>query len=212
MKPGCFRIARVGVTLVAVAGLSGCLRPTGQHAGATLRVPPAPTAEQVRAWAGYPESFQLSAVPVTPGPKQHPWGKLMWGCHYGSSERSLVDYQIALFEPGTLWGTNRAKMIERVEQVVAQIKSAEIRPDKDNSIDVRPDGSKAYFCVMVFGPGGGTVGGFAFHPQYDLLVLMSCDYEDDTLPEKRMKDPVVPAVELPDLFKKIEEYVATQVQ
>jgi hypothetical protein len=69
-----------------------------------------------------------------------------------------------------------------------------------------PNGRKAYFSVLGFGPGGIGLVGFSYESGYDLMVMEVAD-ADDVPAEKQMKNPVTPTNDLAVFFGKLEKYL-----
>jgi hypothetical protein len=171
----------------------------------------------VREWVGFPAGFQLQATSesITNAARDSlaAWGKPVWGYTYENRNRSLVRLEIAVFQSGTLWGTNRTMMPKEVEKQIARMRSLGL-PDGDEffrlyQVAPLPNGDAAYFTVMGFGPGGTGLGGFAYERDYDLLVMedISADYDE---PERRMKNPISPTNDLPVLFRQVAAFLDAQ--
>lgn len=140
------------------------------------------------------------------------WGKVLWQRRYENRARSLVSFDIVLCEAGTLWGTNRTRAPKLVEEQAAKVQSL-TNPDEAKRIFqvvTLADGRKAYFTVLGFGPGGTGLAGFAYGGAFDLLVLEDFDAEDDIPAEKKLKNPVAPTADLPDLFGKVQTFLETK--
>jgi hypothetical protein len=191
---------------------------TGALFGCHSRKPPvAPGADQVRAWAGFPEGFQLKAEKGDAANDKSFFGKPIWEASYGNSNRSLVTTGIIICEPGTLWGAKRAQVTKGIEDTMAKMAAIKNPEDskaiaamkKSFSIVALPNGHKAYFTVVGFGPGGTGYGAFSYERDYDLFVIEDFG-SDDVTPDKKMKNPVTPTNDLPTLFGKIEAFLEAQ--
>jgi hypothetical protein len=197
--------------LVLICVLSGC-----RERRATS-VPSAPDAEEIRTWAGFPAGFKLTTETSDAKADRSFFGKPIWGVSYDNSTQSLVTIGIIVCEPGTLWGTNRARMTKAIEEQMAKMRAIK-NPDGSKTIDfitksfqvvTLPNGRKAYFTPVGFGPGGTSLGAFSFERNYDLFVMEDFG-ADDVSPEKKMKNPVSPTNDLPSLFGKIEAFLEGQ--
>jgi hypothetical protein len=184
--------------------LSGCASP---------RIPAMPTADQVSSWAGFPGAFLLQTESVTNLGAEPSFGKLIWGAEYKNPARSPVSLSISVFQPGTLWGTNRAAMPASIEKQIARMQQMKTRDDfLKNAFQIiaLPHGRKAYFTVLGFGPGGIGLAGFSYGPDYDLMVTEDVDAEDGPPDVNRIKDPVSPTNDLPVVFGKVATFLGTQ--
>ena len=144
-------------------------------------------------------------------------GKPIWGYMYKNAEHSLVSFEIVACKRGTLWGTNRMQTPKIVEKQVALLRTSKNRDgtvekdfEKDFQISTLPNGRKAYFTVLGFGPGGTGLVGFSYERDYDLMVTEDFDAEDDVPAEKQMKNPISPTNDLPVLFGKVETFLDAQ--
>jgi hypothetical protein len=206
------------LALVLIGGVFGC-KP--RH------IPSPPSADQVREWAGFPADFQLQATAQSmennDAETQSMLGKPIWAFSYDNPKRSLIEFQITVCQSGTLWGTNRTQAPKRVEKQIASMRSLEINSGAEfkadssdhafftNAIQILPlpNGHKAYFTVLGFGPGGTGLVGFCYERDYDLIVME--DFENEDVPvEERMKNPISPTNDLPVLFGKIEKFLDAQ--
>ena len=192
------------LALVLSGVLSGCK---------STRVFIPPSAIQVGEWAGFPDNFQLNRIskPLTNNEASF-CGKLMFDCHYENRARSLVTFEIEVFEPGTCWGTNRTVMTKLIEEYVAKKKPSAKTQSllKDPfQIDTLPNGRKVYFAVLGITHGGGTLMGFSYGKNYDLMVLEDFA-EDSRLPEEEMKQPVSPTNDLRVVFGKVKVFLDAQ--
>src|ERR1019366_7535796 len=106
------------LALALSGGLFGC---------STRKIPSAPSAEQVRAWAGFPDDFRLQAKVETvtnqSNESKSMFGKLVWVCTYERPERSLVSLTISVSQPGTLWDTNHAQHPKIIEEQIAKMRA-----------------------------------------------------------------------------------------
>ena len=116
----------LSLALVLSGTLGGCKR----HP-----VPSPPSAEQVRAWAGFPDGFQLNTVSELTKGNESVLGNL-WGYVYENSDHSLVSFEVSLFEPGTLWGTNRAKATEAIEKGAEKLKALNFQDKRKDAIHI----------------------------------------------------------------------------
>jgi hypothetical protein len=176
-------------------------------------IPSPPSAEQVRAWAGFPDGFRLETVSelATKG-DESVLGNRLWGYVYENSHHSLVSFEVSIFEPGTLWGTNRAKATEAIEKGAERLKAPKFQDKRKDAIhiDVLPNGQKVYFALMGFGPGGSSAGAFCYEHNYDLLVSEEFNAQHGIPPEKKTRDRINPTNDLPVVFKKVKEFVDAQ--
>jgi hypothetical protein len=187
------------VALVLSGGLFGCS--TTAQRNAISRTPEPPSAEQVSKWGGFPEGTHLNLA--TNFSSQdfvsfEKMGKLKWaGVYEYRKGRSSESYTIALFEPGTLWRTNRANFIKHIED--------RAKANKDKSIDdviTLPDGQKIYYAS--------AFGFFSFHPDFDLLIILSLDSRDDYPPEERIEIPANASDKFYELFKNVDELLDSE--
>ena len=199
---------RLCLALVLSGGLFGC---------GTRQIPSAPSAEQVRTWAGFPDSFRLQAKveTVTNQSKESKsmLGKLVWGCTYENPERSLVTLTITVSQPGTLWDTNHTQYPKHIEELVAKMRGLKDLNEfskKTDQIVTLPNGHKAYFTVFGFGPGGEGLIGFCYERDYDLMVMEDFSTEHGVAPDKQIKNPVSPTNDLPVIFGKVEAFLEAQ--
>jgi hypothetical protein len=155
--------------------------------------------------------------PVTLGLKEsgpvssHEWGNLLHFWSYSSKTQTLHSYHIAVFAGGTLFGTNRVAMENRIQE--AEIRFA-AGPDKYFSVVTMPDGHKVYYSGLAFGPGGALMGGFATLPNglYDLLVAQAVDFEDDMPQEQKLINPAKPQSTLQEIYPKVEAFILKQLR
>jgi len=196
------------LTLALTGALFGCR---------ARQAPVAPGADQVRAWAGFPEGFQLKAEKGDAANDKSFFGKPIWEASYANTNRSLVTIGIIVCDSGTLWGANRAKVTKGIEDTMAKMAAIKNPEDsktieamkKSFSIVTLPNGQKAYFTVVGFGPGGTGYGAFSYERDYDLFVMEDFG-ADDVTPDKKMKNPVTPTNDVPTLFGKIEAFLEAQ--
>ena len=177
--------------------------------------PSAPSAKQIIDWAGFSKPVRLKAekTKVVRGDLVK-WGDPIWFYIY-SAEETLSVYMIGLYKAGTLFGKNRIEIERRIEEQCDKFKElSEKSPMKDSlemekhiRIETRSDGRKVYFTIMSYGPYGVTYIGFTRLGGFDLLLLQMVSAEDDTPPEQKLKDPAEPKSKLPDIFKRLEEYI-----
>ena len=73
-----------------------------------------------------------------------------------------------------------------------------------------PNGRKAYFSVLGFGPGGIGFVGFSYERDYDLMVTEVRDANDDVAGEKHIKNPISPTNDLPVIFGNVETFLEAQ--
>jgi hypothetical protein len=180
-------------------------------------IPSPPSADQVREWAGFPAGFQLQAtlesMTNADNESQSMIGKPIWGCTYANPKRSLASFEIIVCKRGTLWGTNRTQALKMVEKQVALMRSLK-SPDefvkKAFQIIPLPNGRKAYFTVLGFGPGGTGLVGFSYEHDYDLMIGEDFDAEHGRPAEKQIKNPISPANDLPVIFGKVETFLDAQ--
>jgi hypothetical protein len=190
-------------------------------------IPSPPSADQVREWAGFPAGFQLQATTEamtnSDAERNSTFGKPIWACAYENPKRSLVSFEILVCQSGTLWSTNRTQAPKTVEKQIALMRSMdakspdELRADSDGSkfsnkafqIIPLPNGRKAYFTMLGFGPGGTGLVGFSYERDYDLMVMENFDAEDVPV-EERMKNPISPTNDLPVFFGKVEAFLDAQ--
>lgn len=165
-----------------------------------------PPAELFTPWAGFPKGFSLHAE------KEHSrdftdWGNPKWIYSYSNRQRSLEDFTISIYEPGSLWGKDRKEVLKKIEESVLKMKKLDKDCEKEIHIEDRTDGRKVYFTFLGGGPGGSLIGAFTFFPDYDLLVTQGFDAEDDMPSEKRLKDPDQSTNDLSVIFSAVEKYV-----
>jgi hypothetical protein len=150
-------------------------------------------------------------------------GKPIWVFSYENPNRSLITFEIRACQSGTLWGTYRTQAPKSVEKQIASIRSLETQSGEKfkadshqdkfftNAIQIRPlpNGHKAYFTILGFGPGGTGLVGFCYERDYDLIVME--DFENEDVPvEERMKNPIRPTNDLPVFFGKVEAFLDAQ--
>jgi hypothetical protein len=191
--------------LILSGGLPGC---------STRHVPSAPSAEQVRAWAGFPEDFRLQAkVEFPANTSDEKLGKPIWGATYENSERSLVSLGIAIYQRGTLWGTNHTQfptIIEKQIEKMRTLKHLDEFSKKADQIVALPNGRKAYFTVLGFGPGGEGLAGFCYERDYDLIVTEDFSTEHGVPAKEQIKNPASPTNDLTIIFGKVEKFLQAQ--
>lgn len=196
----------LGLALVLGGAWLGC---RARH------IPSPPDVEQVRTWTGFPSDFQLQTMTNEDHEAQSSIGKPVWDYTYQNTGKSLVSFGIAVFEHGTLWGTNRDRFPKVVEEQISKMRtlhdsSSEQSVKKMFQIVTLANGRKAYFTVLGFGPGGTGLAGFCYERDYDLLVTEDFDAEDDVPADKRMKNPVSPTNDLPVFFGKVAAFLEAQ--
>jgi hypothetical protein len=200
------------LALVLSGGLFGC-KP--HH------IPSAPSADQVREWAGFPAGFQLQITSESTtnmdSESQSMLGKPIWDYMYENTKHSPVHLGIAVCQRGTLWGTNRIKLPKMLEQQVAKMQALKNPIGNDQKelqkmiqIITLPNGRKAYFSVLGFGPGGIGFVGFSYERDYDLMVTEDCDANDDVAGEEHIKNPISPTNDLAFIFGKVETFLEAQ--
>lgn len=165
-----------------------------------------------------PVTFEcrLQPNPTKNERRPNPFGDPLWGYGYSSKTQTLHSYSIALFPGGTLFRDKRKQMEETISQQIEKLKavSTGARQEMGIAIQERPDGRKAFFSVMGFGPGGAGYGAFCTLEggAYDLLVMHIVDFEDDMPQEQRLKNPAKPGKELTDIFASIEDSVSKAIE
>ncbi len=185
------------LALVLSGGWLGCLPVT--------RTLNPPDAEQVRKWAGFSESTHLTATNVASDYIEIS-GKFKWARAYENRKgRSLESYTIALYEPGTLFGTKRTALTNRIEQTVKTNKFAS--EDFKLIADIRtlPNGQKAYAFPLGF-----DASLFTFHRDFDLLVIWSLDSRDNYPSDERIERSAHPSDTFYELFKNVDEFLNSQ--
>ena len=204
----------LGLALVLVGGLFGCStsnQPSTKAKAGTLNPP---SAEQLRIWVGYPESVHFNLV--TNNPNREIWltkfGKLKWVYAYEHRKgRSFDRFEIAVFEPGAVIGTNRANIdryYKQRDEKLGLVLGKAITNESINSllsaVEVKtlPSGRKSY----------GTLAGFSqcrfsFHTDFDLMVTEFYDSMDNYQPEEKLY-PLDHAVDkFYELFTNIDEFL-----
>ncbi|MEY2465761.1 MAG: hypothetical protein QOD03_282, partial [Verrucomicrobiota bacterium] len=179
---------------------------------ATTPMPNPPSAEQVGKWAGFPESFKLNMASKPVTNTEAVFGHPAWVCRYENAKQSLTSFTIMFFEPGKLFGAKRTVWIKLVEETVARKRmngASESLLENPFQIVVLPNGRKVYFTMLGITHGGGTLMGFCYERNYDLLVLEDFA-EDDRLPEKRMQQPVTATNDLHVVFAKVKTFLDAQ--
>ncbi len=120
---------------------------------------------------------------------------------------------VGVCQRGTLWGTNRTqapKIVEKQVALMQTLKSLNESSKEEFQVIRLPNGGKACFTVLGFGPGGTGLCGFSYERDYDLMVTEDFDAENDLPAEKQMKNPISPTNNLPVLFGKIETFLDAQ--
>lgn len=193
----------LGLALVLCGAWLGC---RARH------VPSPPNVEQVRTWAGFPSDFQLQTTTNEDHEDQSFIGKPVWDYTYQNTGNSLVSFGIAVFEHGTLRGTNRDRFPKVVEQQISKMRTLHDSSSEQYAFQTvtLANGRKAYFTVLGFGPGGMSLAAFCYERDYDLLVTEDFDAEDDVPADKRMKNPISPTNDLPVFFGKVEAFLEAQ--
>jgi hypothetical protein len=185
--------------------------------GKSFSIPFPPNANQVGEWAGFPADFQLQTTANQDEQSQSWFGKPIWGYMYENTKHSLVHFEIAVCQPGTLWGTNHTQLPQMLEQQVAKMQALKNPIGNDQKelqemiqIITLPNGRKAYFSVLGFGPGGIGFVGFSYERDYDFMVTEICDASDDVAGEEQIKNPISPTNDLPIIFGKVETFLEAQ--
>jgi len=202
----------LGLALVLSGGLLGCSTTAKPRAKANTLNPP--NAELVGKWAGFPEGFKLNMVfePVTN--TEAVFGHPTWVCRYENAEQSLTSFRIMFFKPGMLWATStrRTQMSNLIEDAVAKKR---LKATSKSLLEIPfqtvtlSSGRKQYFMCLGITHGGGTLAGFCFEPNYDLLVVEDFA-EDSRLPEKAIKQPITATNDLRVVFGNVKAFLDAQ--
>ena len=141
-----------------------------------------PSPDQVKIWAGFPESARLTMstnVPTDGGYDQQ-FGNFKWLWVYddrkGSNYARVV---IAVYEPGGFWPAKCAEAIKLSEQMYkTYLDQKRLGNDAiffwELSPMTMPNGQKSYGCLNGLSPMR-----FALHPQFDVLALEYARPESD---------------------------------
>jgi hypothetical protein len=187
------------LALALSGGLFVCHIAWQQHVQSFLGRLRPPSADQVKKWAGFPENTHLTMLTNVP---DHIWygdddihlGKFKWFWAYedrkGSNFTCLV---IAVYEPGALWPTNRAKFMHSLKQSYKEIQKVQAKEEKLPGVVAKegvnmaqeilpitmPNGQKSYGFLFGLSPAR-----FAFHPEFDVLAYEDAepDSYDDRYP------------------------------
>jgi len=185
------------LALVLSGGLVVCHIAWQQHVQFFLERLRPPSTDQVKKWAGFPESAHLTMLTNVPDDfgffnvdGDNPFGKSKWLWFYEDRKGSnFTRVVIAVFEPGGFWPKKRALIIKASEQVYKTF-SEQKHLDKENSENkevealarelgpiTMPNGQKSYGMLMGLAPGR-----FALHPEFD---VWACEYtEPDSYDER----------------------------
>src|SRR5262245_55322260 len=136
MKTGALNLMVVVLLNLLWTGTTGCSQ---RVPASNAALPDPPTAAQIAVWAGFPEGFQLSAAALhAPTRKQDSFGEMKWGWSY-SSTNGPTGFQIALFEPGTLWRENRTKLVKQIEAMETKVTIPGRTSASDTFVETRAD-------------------------------------------------------------------------
>jgi len=145
-----------------------------------------PSADQVKKWAGFPESAHLTMLTNVPDDLRNdnndvdnPIRNFKWLWIYEDRKGSnFTRVVIAVFEPGGFWPAKRALVIKASEQGYKKF-SEQKHPDKENSENkegealarelgpmTMPNGQKSYGLFLF----GFSPTRFAPHREFDLLA------------------------------------------
>jgi hypothetical protein len=172
------------LALVLSGGLFVCHIAWQQHVQSFLERLRPPSVDQVKKWAGFPESTHLTMLTNVPDDLGHDnndddsIGKFKWFWTYEDRKGSnFTRVVIAVFEPGGFWPTKRALIINASKQVYKKY-SEQKHPDKENAVAkegeafaremgpmTMPNGQKSYGMLMGLAPGR-----LAPHPEFDVVA------------------------------------------
>jgi hypothetical protein len=176
----------LGLALALVVGLLGWHIARQQLAKAFLERLRPPSADQVKKWAGFPESAHLTMLTNVPDDLRNdnndvdnPLRKFKWLWIYEDRKGSnFTRVVIAVFEPGGFWPAKRALVIRASEQGYKTF-SEQTHPDKENAVYkegeafarelgpmTMPNGQKSYGLFLF----GYSPTRFAPHWEFDLLA------------------------------------------
>ena len=180
----------ISLALFLVACGTACLVMDKSAAKPVAHIPNPPSVEQVQQWAKPPTNVQLTLLTNEPDVYQLQEtmgkdGKVIWAREYRCIKgRSQDSYVIAIFEPGTLFGTNRAGLVDFSKQM-ANNTNGYLEPMKTY---VRPrtlsSGRQSYGGMNGFDPIR-----FSFQTQFDLLVINSFESGENYPPEEKIEVP-----------------------
>jgi len=186
----------LGLALVLGGGWFGCSTSAQPHAKSISRTPNPPSADQVRNWVGYSDSVHFNLMTNYSDSEIAKFGKLKWRRVYEYRKgRSFDGYAIAVFEPGTLWGTNRTATLNHF--------------DNQTNVFMRvltlPSGRKSYGFLAGFYPGR-----FSFHKDFDLMITEYGDSYSTYPPEEQLEPLPNPAEDFINLFRNVDEFLDNQ--
>ena len=148
----------------------------------TWATPPPPSVEAVSGWLTFSRPVTLVAAfdtikkeTISGVPFQK--GKCIWSATYNAPNESNDTLSIALYEHGSFMGDSRteveAKIIEQASKPIDPRLQNVIGFPKLSGMQTEPDGSKMFYSLLVFGPGGGAMGAWTTKNGYDIFILHS---------------------------------------
>jgi len=214
------------VGLVLGGGLFGCYMAWQQHAKAVLERLRPPSPDQVRKWAGLPESTHLTMFTNVPddvwyGDESIDLGKFKWVRAYENRKGSnFTCFVLAVYESGSFWPSNRTKFINDLEQNRKKMiydreqfhkKYPKYQTKEEEAIElatsprIMPNGQKSYGFIIGLFPAR-----FALHPEFDVLAYEYVDpiSHDDRHPPADLTEK--PTNSFYEFYTNIDAFLSSQ--
>jgi hypothetical protein len=213
------------LALVLSGGLLAWHIARQQQAKAFLERLRPPSVDQVKKWAGFPESTHLTMLTNVPDDlgydkddADNSLGKFKWFWTYEDRKGSnFTRVVIAVFEPGGFWPTKRALLINASKQIYNKY-SEQKHLDKENSENkegealaremgpmTTPNGQKSYGMLMGLAPGR-----FALHPEFD---VWACEYSKPISYDERYPPAdltAMPTNSFSEFFTNVDAFLTSQ--
>jgi hypothetical protein len=212
------------LALVLGVGLFGCYIAWQQHVQSFLERLRPPSVDQVKKWAGFPESTHVTMLTNVPDDLAYDnndddsIGKFKWFWTYEDRKGSnFTRVVIAVFEPGGFWPAKRALLIKASEQNYKRY-SEEQHPDKENPIAKEgddlarelgtmkmPNDQKSYGMLMGLAPGR-----FALHSEFD---IWACEYTEPISYDERFPPADLTEVgtnSFSEFFTNVDAFITSQ--
>ena len=213
------------LALVLSGGLFVCHIAWQQHVQSFLERLRPPNVDQVKKWAGFPESTHLTLLTNVPDDLGHDnndddsIGKFKWFWTYEDRKGSnFTRVVIAVFEPGGFWPAKRALIIPASKQVCKKY-SEQKHPDKENAVAkegeifaremgpmTMPNGQKSYGLLLF----GFSPTRFAPHREFDLLAgeYAKPDSYDERYPPADLT--AMPTNLFSEFFTNVDAFITSQ--